>query len=315
MKVWGRFVGGRLLALVLVTVGLVIATFSMVRLVPGDPAIAAAGINVTPAQRAAVDHQLGVDRPFFTQLGSYTNGLLHGNLGKSFVTGQPVTSVISQRIGSSLTLAAVALALAFLLAIPIGLATAAFTRENRHPRTDAVFTAVTSVFGALPPFLVATFLAFIFAVWLRVLPVAGSTPPFRSLILPAVAVALAPTAILARVVRSETLNVLAQDYIRTVRSKRLPVRLVYFRHVLPNVLTVALTLGGVIFSNIIAGAVIVENVFSRNGIGTALVSAVQTHDYQVVQGTILVLGVIVVTVNTLVDLSLGFVDPKSAVHH
>jgi peptide/nickel transport system permease protein len=315
VRVWGRFVGGRLLALVLVTVGLVIATFSMVRLVPGDPTIAAAGITVTPAERAAVSHQLGLDRPFFSQLGSYTDGLLHGNLGKSFVTGQPVTSIISQRIGSSLTLAAVALALSFLLAIPIGLAAAAYTAEGRHPRTDAVFTGVTSVFGALPQFLVATFLAFIFAVWLKVLPVAGSTPPLQSLILPAVAVALAPTAILARVVRSETLNVLAQDYIRTVRSKRLPTRLVYFRHVLPNVLTTALTLGGVVFSSIIAGAVIVENVFSRNGIGTVLVGSVQTHDYQVVQGTILVLGLIVVVVNTLVDVSIGIIDPKSGLHH
>jgi|SRR5579862_1920422 len=311
VNTWGRFVAGRLLALVVVSVGLVIATFSMVRLVPGDPAVAAAGINVTPAELATVRHQLGVDRPYFRQLISYTDGLIHGNLGKSFITGEPVTSILSVRLTSSLILAGTALALVFVVAMPLGLAAGALTREGRHPRTNTVFTAVTSVLGALPQFLVATFLAFIFAVWLRVLPVAGSTPPFQSLILPAIAVALAPTAILARLVRSETLNVLAQDYIRTVRSKRLPAHIVYLRHVLPNVLTAALTLAGVIFANVIAGAVIVENVFARNGIGTELVSAVETHDYQVVQGTILVLGLIVVAVNTFIDLSLGVVDPKS----
>jgi peptide/nickel transport system permease protein len=129
--------------------------------------------------------------------------------------------------------------------------------------------------------------------------------------LPAVSIALAPVAILSRLVRIETLNVLTQDYIRTARGKRLPTRIIYLRHVLPNVLTAALTLGGVIFAYIIAGAVIIENVFNRPGLGTGLIGAVQQNNYPVIQGIILVLGLIVVAVNVVVDLAVGFLDPRS----
>jgi peptide/nickel transport system permease protein len=118
-------------------------------------------------------------------------------------------------------------------------------------------------------------------------------------------------AILARIVRVETLNVLAQDYIRTARSKRLPERLIYSRHVLPNVVTAALTIGGILFAAIVGGGVIIENVFSRAGLGTALVSAVLSRDYPVIQGVILVLGITVVVVNAIVDILLGVLDPRS----
>jgi peptide/nickel transport system permease protein len=227
------------------------------------------------------------------------------------VTSEPVSQVISQSIGSSLVLAGVSLALVLLLAIPGGLFVGALTQDGRHPRIDTGFTGVTSVFGSIPQFLLATFLAFIFAVWLRLLPVAGYEPPVTSIILPALSVAIAPAAILARLVRNQTLDVLAQDYIRTAKSKHLPARIIYLRHVLPNVLTAAITLGGVVFAYIIAGAVIIENVFNRPGLGTGLVNAVQAQNYPVVQGIILVLGLIVIVVNAIVDLAVGLLDPRS----
>jgi peptide/nickel transport system permease protein len=186
----------------------------------------------------------------------------------------------------------------------------ALTRDGRHRRAEVLLTAATSVIGALPEYLMGTFLAFIFAVWLRWLPVAGAEG-LQSLLLPALAMSLRPIAVLIRVVRVETLNVLAQDYIRTARSKRLPERLIYFRHALPNVVTAALTISGILFAGLIGGAVVVENVFARSGLGTGLVTAVVNHDYPVIQGVVLVLGVTVVTVNAIVDILLGVIDPRS----
>jgi peptide/nickel transport system permease protein len=131
------------------------------------------------------------------------------------------------------------------------------------------------------------------------------------LILPALAVSLSPVAALARIVRVETLTVLSQDYIRTARSKRLPGRVILFRHALPNVATAALTIGGLVFAGIIGGAVVVENVFNRPGLGSALVQAVINRQYPTVQGITLVLGLAVVVINTAVDILLGLIDPRS----
>jgi peptide/nickel transport system permease protein len=186
---------------------------------------------------------------------------------------------------------------------------AALTRENRNRGFELAFTAVTSTMSALPNFLSATFLAFLFAVWLRWLPVAGASQ-WSAVILPAIAVGLRPLAELSRIVRVETLNVLTQDYVRTARGKRLPARLIYLRHVLPNVLTSALTIGGLVFAGLVGGTVVVENVFAWPGLGTALVQAILARDYPVVQGITLLLGMAVVLVNTAVDTTLKLVDPR-----
>jgi peptide/nickel transport system permease protein len=307
---WTRFLLRRLLSLVVILLALALATFAMVRLIPGDPALNILGLGATPQQIANVHHQLGIDQPLPVQLFTYFGNLLHGDLGTSFVTKQPVTDVIRTRIGNSLELAGASLLLVMLVSIPGGMLAGALTREGRHPRGEIGFTAVTSVMGALPEYLMATFLAFLFAVWLRLLPVAGAEGP-QSLVLPVLAVSLRPIAVLLRIVRVETLNVLAQDYIRTARSKRLPARLIYLRHTLPNVVTAALTVGGILFAALIGSAVVVETVFARPGLGTSLVNGVLARDYPVIQGDVLVLGVVVVVVNAIVDILLAVVDPRS----
>jgi len=307
---WTGFLGRRLLSLAIILLALALATFSMVRLIPGDPALNIAGIGATQPQLDAIHHQLGLDQPLLAQLVTYFTNLLHGDLGSSFVTKQPVTDVIQTRIGNSLQLAGTCLLLVMLVSIPGGMLAGAFTREGRHPHGEVAFTAVTSVMGALPEYLMATFLAFLFAVEIRLLPVAGAEGP-QSLVLPALAVSLRPIAVLLRIVRVETLNVLAQDYIRTARSKRLPARLIYLRHTLPNVVTAALTVGGILFAALIGSAVVVETVFARPGLGTSLVNAVLARDYPVIQGDVLVLGVTVVVVNAIVDILLAAVDPRS----
>ncbi len=307
---WASFVVRRLVALAVVVAVLVFSSFMLVRLIPGDPALVIAGADASGERIAEIHRALGLDKPPLTQLTDYVLGIFTGDLGSSFTTREPVRQIIIQRIGTSLQLAASSLIIVMILSIPAGLLAAAYTREGRHKQAEVSFTAFTSVVGSLPEFLAATFLALVFAVWLRLLPVA-TTDGWQSLVLPTLAVAARPTAILARIVRVETLNVLAQDYIRTANSKRLPKRLLYVRHTLPNVLTAALAIGGVLFAGIVGGAVVVENVFARAGLGTALVTAVLSRDYPVIQGIILVVGITVVVANAAVDIVLAVIDPRS----
>src|ERR1700687_4037593 len=307
---WTRFIARRLLNLVVVLTVLLLCDFLILRLIPGDPAEIAAGTSGAQEQVQAIRHELGLDLPLQAQLVNYCVNLLHGNLGHSFTTNQPVTEIIAQRVGPSVQLAGLSLALVLIVGRPAGMIMGALTREDRRRRLELSFTTTTSLLSALPEYFVATFLAFIFGLVLRWLPVAGSSD-LSGLVLPTAAIALRPIAVLARIVRVETLNVLAQDYVRTARSKRLKPRVIYLRHVLPNVVTAALTIGGILVAQLIGGAIVIENVFARNGLGTPLVRTVLNRDYPVIQGVILVLGVIVVVVNALIDVVLAVVDPRS----
>jgi peptide/nickel transport system permease protein len=311
---WLKFLARRGLSLVLILIGLVIATFALVRLIPGDPARAVAGMGGSISDIAKIRHELGLDVGLGQQFIDYWGNLLHGNLGMSFAYNVPVTELIEQNIGYSLQLASLSLAFIFLVAVPSGLIAAAFTRDGRHRKGELAFTSLTSVLGSLPEYLAGTFLAFVFAVTLHWLPVAGIDGP-QSLILPVLAISIRPTAIIARIVRVEALNVLAMDYMRTARSKRLPVRLIYLRHALPNVLTAALTVGGLLFASVVGSAVVVENVFARPGLGSSLISALLARDYPVIQGIILVLGVGVVLINAIVDILIATLDPRSLTRH
>ncbi len=293
-----------------VLAALVVATFLLLHLMPGDPARRVAGVEATQADIAALREEFGLDLPLWQQFARYAGQLARGDLGRSFVTREPVTRIIAARLPNTLHLAGTALALMLIIALPLGLATAAATWGDRNRPIDLGFTVLASVMGALPGFLVATFLVFVFAIWLRLLPVAGAGR-WDSVILPALAVGLRPMAELARITRVETLGVLAQDYVRTGRAKRLgPIRL-YGLHVLPNVMTAVLTVSGMVFANLIGGAVVVENIFAWPGLGTTLVQSILTRDYPVIQGIVLLLGCAVVVINLGVDLALVVVDPRA----
>ena len=309
---WARFALVRLASLTAVLTTLLVTTFMILHLIPGDPARRIAGPQALPQQVEQLRETLGLNNPLLVQFTEYAKGVLQWDLGTSFVTREPVIKIISDRLPKTAQLAAAAVALMVVLAVPVGIVVGAMTREGRHPRFESLFTGITGVVGALPEYLAATFLVFIFAVWLHWLPVGGAGT-WTSLILPALAVAVRPIAALSRIVRVETLNVLAQDYIRTARSKRLPDRLLYFRHALRNVLTAVLTIAGMYFAELIGGTVIVENVFAWPGLGTAIIQAVHGLDLPVIQGTTLFLGLVVVVVNATVDVLLGFVDPRSLV--
>jgi peptide/nickel transport system permease protein len=295
-----------------VLIALLFATFMIVRLVPGDPARRILGSEASPEDVQALRTEMGLDMPILNQFASYSSHVFRIDLGHSFITNQPVAQIIAERLPRTAELALAALLLVLILSIPMGIAAGVATRERRRPRLELAFGALTSVGGALPEYLAATFLAFFFAVFLRLLPVAGADNPL-SVVLPALAISIRPIVVLARIVRVETLNVLAQDFIRTARSKRLPAVLLYGRHTLRNVITSALTIGGLVFTGLLGGTVVVENVFAWPGLGTVLVQAVLARDYPVIQGVTLFLGIAVVVVNTTIDLLLGVLDPRTAV--
>lgn len=307
---WIGFLARRLAGLVGVLFALILLGFFMVRLVPGDPVVAAFGTEIPESELERIRGDLGLDKPAVEQLTSYLGSVLQGNLGKSFTTNEPVIDMITQRIGSSLELAAAALFVTLIGGLLIGMVAAAWTRNGRHPGSEVAFGGITSMLGAIPDFVWATLLIFLFAVTQEILPASGSGG-IKFLILPALALGLPMAANIARIVRVETLNVLAQDYTRTARSERIPAWRLYLRHVLPNVLTATLTIGGLIFAGLIGGAVVVETVFARPGVGSALVTAVTSMNYPVVQGIILVLGLSVVIINTCVDILLGILDPRT----
>ncbi|MFF8594388.1 ABC transporter permease [Streptomyces sp. NPDC015220] len=290
----------------------VTASFAMIRLVPGDPVRAALGVDAPPDLVAAKRHELGLDLGLWAQYRRYLRHLAHGDLGISLVTGEPVADLIRARLPATLLLAVLAFACVLLVALPGGLLAAVWTRGGRRPRAELTFTATTSVLAGVPDFVLAAGLTAGLAVALRLFPVAGDLGP-QSYVLPVLSLALAPTAVLLRIVRVETLKVLATDHVRAARAKRLPAARLHLRHVAPNTLTASLTLAGNLLPALIAGTVLVEKVFAWPGIGSAMAQSVAAQDHAVVEASVLVLGSSVLVVNFLVDLALALLDPRSVI--
>jgi peptide/nickel transport system permease protein len=306
---WFVFIRGRLIRLGIVLAALTGFTFLMMRLAPGDPARLVAGLEAEEEVVAQTREDLGLDRPLYEQFLSYVGGIFQGDLGSSFVTKEPVSSEIAIRIGPTLELAVIGMVLILLLGIPLGIMGAVATR-NGGRWVEVLFSSTTGSMAAVPQYLVATFLVFLFAVTWKIFPVAGNVG-LISVVLPVVAIAIRPAATIARLVRIRTLEVLESQYIRSARSKRLPSWKLYVKHVLPNAVTTVLAMGGLLFAGLVGGAVIVEMVFARPGLGTSLVDAVLVGDYPMVQGIVLLLGAFVVIINAAVDLLRGVVDPQT----
>ncbi|MCX4902488.1 ABC transporter permease (plasmid) [Streptomyces sp. NBC_00257] len=309
---WLTFGARRLGRFVVSLWALVTMAFLMIHLIPGDPVRAALGltapIDLVNARRAA----LGLDRPLWQQYLDYVGGLFHGDFGTSMLSGQPVGDIIATRLPATLQLALPAFVVVVALAIPLGLTFAVLTRGGRRRGSELAFTSTTVLLAAIPEFLVAVVLVAFFAVQLGWFPVAGHDGA-GSLVLPIVALTLGPTSTLSRIVRVETLSVLGNDFIRTARAKRLPARLVYLRHALPSALTATLTLGGLMLTTMVAGTVLVENVFAWPGLGSTISQSILQKDYPLVQGIVLVYGIGVLLVNLVVDLLLAVLDPRSTI--
>ncbi|GAA1163331.1 ABC transporter permease [Microbacterium oxydans] len=291
---------------------LVTAAFLMIHLVPGDPVRAALGLNapaeLVEARRAA----LGLDQPLIVQYFRYIGGLFTGDMGSSMITSQPVSEIIATRLPATLQLALLAVVLVLLVSVPLGVTMAVATRGGRRRGLELAFATGSVILAAIPEFLLAVGLVYVFAVSLGWFPVAGNTAPF-ALVLPVVALAVGPIAVFSRIIRVEVLSVLGQDFIRTARAKRLAPRRIYSRHALPNAMTATLTLTGLLLTGMVAGTVLVENVFAWPGLGTMIVQSILTKDYSVVQGIVLVYGVGVLVVNLVIDVILALLDPRSTI--
>jgi peptide/nickel transport system permease protein len=309
---WVKF-GVRRLGRLLVSLWvLVTASFLMIHLIPGDPVRAALGPTAPAALVAAKREEMGLDDPILVQYWHYLQGLFTGDLGTSVISQLPVSDVVSQRLPATLELALLAFLVAVAVAVPLGVTMGVLTRRGHGRRTELAFTTSSVVVGIIPDFLIGVGLVYVFAVNLDWLPVAWNDTP-AAYVLPVIALAIGPAAILARIIRVEMVAVLEADFVRTARAKRLPKRTVYLGHALPNALTASLTLGGLILSALVAGTVLVENVFAWPGLGSTIVSSILNKDYQVVQAIVLVYGVGVLLVNTSVDVALALLDPRSMI--
>ncbi|UFM65285.1 ABC transporter permease [Paracoccus sp. MA] len=307
-----RYVIRRLISLGLSLLVASALIFSVVELVPGDPAAFMLGTGAQPETVAALRQQMGLDLPLPLRYLHWLGGVLTGDLGHSFTYKTPVAGMILDRTQVSLPLALMALALAALIALPIGM----FAAARRGRAGDTVVMGATQIGIALPNFWFAMLLVLVFAVNLRLLP-AGGFPGWdhpgaalKSLILPAFALALPQAAILARVLRSALVETLGQDYIRTARAKGLSAGQALSRHALRNALIPVLTILGMQFSFLLAGAIIIENVFYLPGLGRLIFQAITQRDLIVVQSAVLVLVAAVILVTFLVDLSYALVDPR-----
>jgi len=279
--------------------------FLLIHLVPGDPIAQMLGEGAPAADLAAARHAYGLDLPLGQQYFNYWKGVLHGDLGTSLRYNQNVSRLLTQRYPYTLQLTLAALVVAILLSIPAGVHSA-----RRRNQWDDRALSVVSLFGlSFPNFALGPILILLFSIKLGWLPVSGSGT-FANLVLPAITMGSALAAILTRMVRTSMLEELSQDYIRTARAKGLPETTVVYHHALRNALIPVITVLGLQFGALLAGAIVTEKIFSWPGIGRLTIDAISNRDYTVVQGCILAIGLTYVAVNFMTDLVYSVVNPR-----
>jgi ABC-type dipeptide/oligopeptide/nickel transport system permease component len=311
-----RYLRSRIPAAILVLIGASLLVFSMLHFLPGDPVMimmasggggiaGAQGGDLTAEQYEAIRHQLGLDRPLYVQFGAFVWNALHGDLGRSFRSNQTVAEMIGSVFPNTLRLALLSLGISCALGLALG--TLAAVRHNSW--VDSA-TMALALFGiAMPNFWFGLVLITIFSLTLGWLPASGSGG-WNAIILPAMALGLRSAAVIARLTRASLLEVLGEGYLATARAKGLPERAVVLRHGLRNALIPVVTIAGLQFGDLLAGAVVIEVVFARPGIGSLAVKAIENKDFPVVQGTVLVVATAYVLTNLLTDATYAMLDPR-----
>lgn len=302
-----RYIIRRLLLAVPVLFGVSITVFAMMHLVPGDPALAMllGQPEVTEEDVERVRTQLGLNDPIPVQYLKYVGRVLQGDFGESVQTRRPVLDDIIEQAPSTIQLAVAAMVLAVTMGVILGVISA--LRRNTWVDTLATFTAMFGV--SMPSFWFGLMLIYIFALKLGWFPAVG-TGGLKPLILPAIALGMDFSAVTARLVRTNLIEVMIADYVRTARAKGLSERAIVYRHALKNALIPAITIIGLQFGTLLGGAVVIETVFARQGIGRLLLTAIMGKDFPMVQGIVLLVATIYVITNLLVDLSYGLLDPR-----
>ncbi|MEI7447413.1 MAG: ABC transporter permease [Burkholderiales bacterium] len=307
------FVVRRVLAVVPVLLVVAVIVFAMLRAVPGDPAAVIAGDSATPEQVAALREKLGLEKPVPVQFGLWLGDVLRGDLGESYFFRQPVSALIAQRLEPTLALGLAALSIAVVVAVPLGVL-AAFRQGSW---IDRAVMAVSVAGFSMPIFVLGYLLVWIFSVQLEWLPVQGYArigdgvgPWLQRLVLPAVTLAIAYVALVARITRTSVLEVLNEDYVRTARAKGLREFDVLSRHALRNAAVPILTVVGIGLAVLIGGAVVTESVFAIPGLGRLTVEAVLSRDFPVIQALILLFATAYVFVNLAIDIGYALLDPR-----
>ena len=307
------YVSRRLVSLALTLLAAALVIFIVLEILPGDPAAVTLGLNAAPEALAALRAEMGLDRPAAWRFLGWLAGLATGDLGLSYTYRVPVAQLIAERMAVTLPLALIAIGLAVAIGIPLGMWAAA-----RHGRlVDAGIMAFAQAGLAIPNFWFGLLLVLVFAIGLGWLPAggfpgwqAGAGPAFKALAMPALALALPQAAIIARVTRSAMLDTLQEDFVRTARAKGLAERTTLRRHALRNALIPVVTILGLQFSVLIAGAIIIENVFALPGLGRLVFQAIAQHDLIVVKDLVMLFAASAILINFAVELLYGLIDPR-----
>ncbi len=304
-----RYILRRIFYLVPVWIGISLLAYGLANLAPGDPArIALQRLTGEPPTEEAVERmrqQLGLNDPFPLRYGRWLSRAVQGDFGKSYRTGGPVLSELSERFPATLQIALAALLVGLLISLPLGILSAV----HRNSAIDHGSRLVALVGASMPSFWLGYVLIIVFSVYFKLLPVAGRGG-LEHLVLPALTLGLGAAASMTRLTRSSLLEVLADDYVRTARAKGLRERVVVLRHAMRNALIPIVTVTGIRFGHLLGGAVIIETVFAWPGIGKFVVDSIYDRDYPTIQGFVLFMGTVFVLVNLIVDLSYLWLDPR-----
>ncbi|MCL4422779.1 MAG: ABC transporter permease [Actinobacteria bacterium] len=291
-----------------------ILSFLLLRAAPGNPAQAQAGLNATPKVVAAISRQLGLDKPLWTQYWIWLKGILHGSLGVSYTTGQPVTSVLAPRVPVTAELAGLSVLLTVVVGVPLGI----WSSLRKDKARDQLTRFGALLFIAVPSFVIGLLFVLVFGWWVHgVLPYEGFVPissglgpNLSHLVLPALALSLGPIGITARFTRTSMLETLGSEYVLSAKALGVPRWQIILRDALRNALTPILTILGLIAGYLMSGTVVVETIFSLPGLGEELVSSFNSRDYTVTISVMMIFAVVFVVINLLVDVIYGFVDPR-----
>ena len=290
-----------------------VLVFGALLAVPGDPATAILGLNPSPEALAAVRQQLGLDEPPVTRFLGWFGGVLRGDFGTSINYRTPVRALIAERLWVSLPLAFAGMLVACVIALPLGI----WAALRRGSWLDPLVVSAAQLGAAVPSFWLGLLLILFFSVRLEWLPSGGFVPwtenpvgTLRGLVLPTLALGLGQAAVITRMTRSAMIETLSQDYVRTAKAKGLPSRNVILKHGLRNALVTLLTVLGLSFSQVLVGAIVIEQVFSLPGLGRLALTAIGTRDFPLLQGEVLVYASIIVLLSFLVDLAYGVLDPR-----
>ena len=307
-----KYILKRLIQLIPVLIGVSIAVFLMIYLIPGNAAEIIAGPTATKEEIQNITVKLGLDKPAYIQYLKYMSGVLKGDLGYSFQTGQAVSKAIAVRYVNTLSLAIFSALISIILGVTTGIIAAA----KRNSWFDRLCMGISTFGISAPSFWIGLLLIVVFGVKLKLLPISGfngkiwTADGFIHLLMPAITLGFGSSAMISRMTRSSLLEIIHQDYIQTARAKGVKEKIVILKHALKNALIPIITIVGINFGGLLGGAVVVESVFAINGIGRLMVQAISARDFPMIQGSVLMVAFTFVIINLIVDILYAAIDPR-----